>query len=468
MNTIRETYTCRITTITPVHIGSGNVLRENIDYIADKKTGRVTGLNMRKVFQTVEQMKSADLLSFVAACEKGDINDWFKKTKLNPKDFATFQGTFNTSEMPKEIREQQRNGFGIPYFPGSSLKGAFRTAIIVKLADAKKDLQCLIATKVNPKFADQKIIKSLLGDDPNRNLMRCISVGDALFKTATPKIGLAKIASMKKKNGFDYKPFAIAVECIRENENSEFQMSIDTYLLGDEQYRCLNFKQKLTFDFIREAIFEFTKKIIDHEIKFCEEKLNHNELATFYKNTLPLQLKNLKQNEIILNLGWGIGWEGMTGGLLTEDLLNENIRKNLKLAPHRIDFPFPKTRKIAQVDNKITPWGWIKITFESYQRGSGMPVIRTSGQETLSPPAPEPMRAPTLPSTPERPVDKFIKQIKVLKPTDIGSICQKIDTALLELQTDAEKKEFALAVKAHMGDQFKKSKAREKLRGFIE
>jgi len=66
-----------------------------------------------------------------------------------------------------------------------------------------------------------------------------------------------------------------------------------------------------------------------------------------------------------------------------------------------------------------------------------------------------------------KPIDKFISAIKILNPSDAGPIGSIIDQALKILETDAEKRQFALAVKEHMGKGFKKSKAKNKLERFL-
>jgi len=90
--------------------------------------------------------------------------------------------------------------------------------------------------------------------------------------------------------------------------------------------------------------------------------------------------------------------------------------------------------------------------------GYGMfEIIQTAGQTVGGlQPAPE-----------AKPVDKFITAVKILKPTDAGPIGSKIDEALKKLESDDDKKTFALAVKEHLGSGFKKSKARDKLKSFL-
>ncbi len=75
--------------------------------------------------------------------------------------------------------------------------------------------------------------------------------------------------------------------------------------------------------------------------------------------------------------------------------------------------------------------------------------------------------SPVIPVEEEKkPLDKFLAEIRLAKPTDAGRICSLIDAALVQIETEADKKAFAKGVKEHMGKAFKKSKARKKLEIF--
>jgi len=64
-------------------------------------------------------------------------------------------------------------------------------------------------------------------------------------------------------------------------------------------------------------------------------------------------------------------------------------------------------------------------------------------------------------------IDKLINNIVLLNPTDAGRIGTLIDTALAQLETEEDKRRFSQTVKEHMGNAFKKSKARRKLDPFF-
>jgi len=64
-------------------------------------------------------------------------------------------------------------------------------------------------------------------------------------------------------------------------------------------------------------------------------------------------------------------------------------------------------------------------------------------------------------------IDKAEKELQLIKPTDAGRIGTFIDKYLKELKTDKEKRQLAGMVRMHLGKNFKKSKAKEKLKAYL-
>ncbi|MCE5210288.1 MAG: type III-B CRISPR module RAMP protein Cmr6 [Deltaproteobacteria bacterium] len=65
-------------------------------------------------------------------------------------------------------------------------------------------------------------------------------------------------------------------------------------------------------------------------------------------------------------------------------------------------------------------------------------------------------------------LEKCCDAIKMIKTNDAGRLCSNIDNALKELAEEEDKKKYAVFVKEHMGGDFKKSKARDKLKGYLQ
>ena len=368
---------CSIEILTPVHIGSGVKLTEGIDFI--------------KTDHSVQIISQSELMEYL---------------KNNPDELDRFiNGNYNLNSLrrtpegktyflnigrAREIIEFERNGFGKPYIPGSSLKGAIRTIILKTAFDRLDNTQKQdLLKKVNSnkkEWAAEPIVKEIFGDDSNHNLMRVLEIFDAEFE----EINLEKvlILSLTNEEGTSYgwKLMGRPPQNVPDPNRATW-IFVEALPIGSKGYTSISLSK-----------FLFNNPIAQNELKFYEPSLNdinnfisninnysleklRNE-KTFFENlnnskrldhlidninTLINKFKNLSQDEFIMRISWGSGWKGMTGDFL-DDLEDENNQKWIeffrkKYQMGKKDFPiFPKTRRIVFEDDKpkyLT--GWIKV-----------------------------------------------------------------------------------------------------------
>ena len=133
----------KIDTLTSVHVGSGDTLQYGADFVRGKyqDNDMLAIVDLRKVATVIGEQ---NIPFWVSAIEKGD------STEMIIKRFAP---NANISEYAKRmilrwadvkssdtLKEQIHDGRGVPYIPGSSIKGAIRTAVLASLA--KKNAGC--------------------------------------------------------------------------------------------------------------------------------------------------------------------------------------------------------------------------------------------------------------------------------------------------------------------------------------
>ncbi len=430
LNTIRSSYQCTLKNLTPVHIGSGELLKTKFDFFSDK--GKIRVINQTKMFQQVEALGAEKIGEFTQAVEDQETDDWLKKTKdIDLKAITSYSTSLpDPKRPPREIREQIKDGFGNPLIAGSSLKGAFRTAIIKRLskteggkvvADFLNNISKNFIKTPTPKFADQTICKHLLGKEPKINLLRTLSVGDFSFSIKDIDLQKVDVVRLINKAKVEQK-FSIYVEKIRENAFADGQVSFDEFLAGkDRERHCFDFNAVLSLEWLIEAIRDLTEETINMELSFFKDKTGIHviHLREFYKN-LQGELKKLADNEVIIHLGWGIGWQGMTGQLLSNDDLTANhseLRKKLKLAhdPKYLGFPFPKSRRLSVNKETVQPMGWVHLSFLP------MAEVRESEQEKIRIEIKKQRKADEEKKYPWR---SFLKEIDGIQ--DWGTFYQKI------------------------------------------
>lgn len=312
-----------------------------------------------------------------------------------------------TEKSITNLRPMIRNGFGQLYIPGTSIKGAIRTAIayyLIKHAEKYQvpqqqkisEIEQRLREKLNSgdvKRQPKKISNSLFMqtlftdfnliykeqpirgkvDSSNTDFMRAIHVTDVsplIPKTLTNQQGKKRTFNQSivpevivSSHHQDWKAkyrssiFAEMVYDVR----TQFRITLDTEML---QWFRHNQGMSIPFSNLDELLKicqEFVQEQWDGEHDYWNEVKN-NSFRDIHLN-FDL-LKDLYQKEICpynLRLGWGSGMNGITIGWLLNDDLRSEIRDTCGIsAPN---FEAPKSRR--SVKNKkgeirYVP-GWVKF-----------------------------------------------------------------------------------------------------------
>ncbi|MBW2096567.1 MAG: type III-A CRISPR-associated RAMP protein Csm5 [Deltaproteobacteria bacterium] len=372
---IRDVYYCRLEALTPVHVGSGETLKRHFDFFILR--GRIHLVSQTRLFSEVEQLGPEKIDEFTKAIAKRGAGAWIEKQGIPVDRISMESFSLPAGNYPNEIRAHIRDSFGRPYIPGSSIKGAFRTAIIRRLARENKTP--IRDGSGNSKIADQKVCKALLGQDAKVNLMRALTVSDfgvegleALSHNKAlvyrqEKAGSGAMDSMKIGKPKHKRQMEISIEHMPSGTVCSGSISLDRYLVEKDRERsCFEFKAHLDLVWLITACRKLAQHTIKTELEFLEDKTGVpvEGIKGFYKDLQEKQ-KDLKENEVFFQMAWGAGWRGMTGQLLEIDDLTPETRKKLNLAPKYLDFPFPKSRRIVTVNGRSRPIGWVKMAFLS-------------------------------------------------------------------------------------------------------
>ncbi len=366
----------QIETITPVHIGSGQKLYENLDYLYDEKAQKIYIIDPQKVYHFIGEN---NIDRWVDAIEDStNIVNLIKGIAgiVSPKDIAEREIPVIGKLSQKEIKSNIRNGMGKPYIPGSSLKGALRTLIVRKCIAGKNNN---VLENFNLCFKsdipnDSPLLNYLFNQTQN-NLLKFLRIYDAHFEHT--QIYSVQIAN---KHGNDWKyqikgrPNVMQpIECITPNQSYLVDLQTPNEIVA---YKYLKnnqiFKEKYPdkaeiFSKIEE-IKNFLEIMNDQTRKICNkeyEKLNDVRDNTIdkYLNKLSEiieQIENSKPNEFYIRVGFGLGYIGMTGGWLDFSFI-ENKPDKIKKIDSRAYYKdiYPKTRRYL---SDGTPLGFVKFT----------------------------------------------------------------------------------------------------------
>lgn len=374
--------------ITPLHIGSGEEISP-IEYIIKDRVIRV---QMDDLFKD----ESFNAEEFIQNAKKNIyLGDYSKLGLKYPRyeieiDKNTRKNLLSSVKTPSAgIREFIRTA-DRPFIPGSSIKGAIKTAVLWKMLQddklQKKAEKYLIKSRGDSRFADKEVQKLTFGEDPRSDLFKSLQVYDsAPLSNKDLKINEVKTLT-SLKNGFGWKKFLTFVEALRTGVEFEYKVKKDNFFLNEPE---LGFSEnRWLLDQLPDICNEFSKEFINAEIDFFDS-IGFNEIKEFYLN---LKKDAEKNDGFLLHLAWGSGWHGMTVGRILQHLsgcFDErcrskgvcsfhntvfcNLRRNYRLGekrrknkPSLYVKEFPKTRKIAFEDGKPVPLGWVKVNEQDF------------------------------------------------------------------------------------------------------
>ena len=372
----------QLKTITPVHIGTGETLSQ-IDGFYDN--GRWHRIDIDAVLAAIPE---SELNRLTIAMGQRD----FQWRRYLPTNQPSARYTLPCLEDPREteIREMIKHPSGRPIIPGSSIKGAIRTALLWGLIDdddpeaqealehSVNYLKDQLQRKPNRSWAGQGIERHVLGKDPNHDLMRAVQVSDtAPIPIEALEMGVAWTVTLnrdgelvqKREGGREYKTF---VEQIRTEQTFDFSIKIDKSLFGDREKSELGYsnqQERVACEELADVCNFVTAGLAKDEAEFYDYyKLP--ELANFYES-LSNQIENLQSGAFVLQIGWGTGYLTKTvTGLLTggDDDLMMKFRRHYRLGRSRsqgdyYDDEFPKTRRVLyERQRPKSPLGWVQIT----------------------------------------------------------------------------------------------------------
>lgn len=384
--TLGNRYTCQLEILTPVHVGSGVKLAKGLDFWSDE----------RKTYIVSQEA----LMDYLTKTNEHDLFDSeLERQKILKKVVAT--KTYNLPCSGGEIFEFERDGNNTPYLPGSSIKGAIRTALFedimqnVSSDEYNNAIQKVFDNKrAKKETAANDILKEVFGKDPNHNLMRALTVSDVGFKEKD--IDLKKVLILNlNRNDWGWKRLGgrnewraenaspLFVEMIKPDEVQTFTLKLDSFLFENERAKeKLKIKHPLSISSLLDSLNNHADSSLRKELEFLDERAKEDrsrqlqkliEYVEDLRAMIPKQETAEAKTTCLLRLGWGSGWRSMTGDWLEAVDLDDlrwqfNMGKFFKNQDGEREMfsEFPKTRKIVFSGN--TPQylsGWVKITVNS-------------------------------------------------------------------------------------------------------
>ena len=382
---MKQTYQLEI--VTPVHIGSGETLSHIDGCYAN---GRWYHIDLERVLAH----PSVDLNALTSDMGRRDFRweRYLGQRNMDLSELSAYSLPCPQSPEEVDIREAIKVVHDSPFIPGSTLKGAIRTALLEEMLSVNDDvyeqsrnhLNTLIArgSRGNPRREQpaRRIETPAFGGDPNRDIFRALHVSDTTpLQSDALEIGMAWTMTLNQNNelvqkvdrGREYKNF---VQQIRANQRLAFTLKIDDLLFREREKKRLGFNdlQQKTLQDIAEVCRSAADQLIRGERDFFSY-YRLPEIANIYDRLISLN-NTLPEGAFLLQIGWGTGYNANTvAALFTDDAEAPvdwmDLRERFRLGESHSqrgtydEREFPKTRRILyRGQNPIAPFGWIKIS----------------------------------------------------------------------------------------------------------
>ncbi len=348
--------------LSPLHVGNGKVLGL-IDFVL--KANKFVKIRFDKLAEYCYENN----INLAGGIEDGkfkvrygkkrffSVEKFLEYYRMDHSLFAEYEIPANIEERKREtkieVREFIKNVEKKPYLPGSSIKGGIRTALLWKVL--KKDIfnkYCDVLMKNRSKRKNPcKNLEEKIFGKVHEDIFRVLRVSD------TMPLGLSNLNVSEIKIIGNPTAIPTYVECLKKGKTM-FDLWIDEKLL-EERFGENKLKEYFRVDKILKVCNEFSMAVVEKQLKYNNFTNDTKKFFVELKN----RIKECKENEAILNTGWGGGWYSKTIGLEIEtykewDRLRIKLNLGKNLRTKRFVINFPKTRRVT-IDG--VPLGWVKV-----------------------------------------------------------------------------------------------------------
>jgi CRISPR-associated protein Csm5 len=335
-------YEITVTPLTPLHIGSGALLLKDYDYAV---FGNATWRINEDILLEAQHVADPRLADTLAQTPPAQL--------LKPADFKPdspffryrLAGKPRAMEAGAQLREQLKTARDELYLPGSSLKGAIRTALAWH-GFAEKGLKPNPSDlERNRKFAGRRLEQAIFGGDPNHDLLRALQVSDS---APVGKDRLMVLNVQVVTRGGLGSP--IEVEAIQPDTPFQLTLKVDQALFSPwaKDNRLQLGGSSTWLERLAQLIQSHTHQRLQAEAAWYQKRPGAEQTAQFYRE---LRQAKLPANSCLLQLGWGTGWGDKTYGshLQQNQAFMEYIVAEYRLAmgQRKKGDPFPKSRRSA-------------------------------------------------------------------------------------------------------------------------
>ena len=319
-----ERYYLQLQPLTPIHIGSGEEIMP-YEYIVDDD-GKYYRIDLFELLNVMPPEKREELVKIMEKDlveVRSSIADYNWKSSViyqgkTSSDFATdynknIKRSANNLAIDEFINSKRR-----PYMPGSSLKGAFRTAYLHKFADninyqISRNRAGFFNVRDSRRKAQQIESGALEYRDFFGDPFQTVKFSDSSLNIDNMEIHKTYSVNVTKENsnGIPYYQETVSGLLSSNVEQNIFaELSIDK-ARQDNNYGKNSVRHSISAKDLLSATKEFSKKLIEAELNYLRSNTAPTETIRIYQHLKSIHA-DLEENESLIRFGKGIGFNSTT------------------------------------------------------------------------------------------------------------------------------------------------------------
>jgi CRISPR-associated protein Csm5 len=279
-------------------------------------------------------------------------------------------GTPFTRTPGAKVQEQIKDVHDRLYVPGSSLKGALRTVLAWGIYASQGQKPDLSKLKRSRSWASQSLEQELFGRSPNYDWLKALHVEDT--QPVEPEGHLAlRTVHIYPTETRDSPGLNVDVEAAERGTVFQTAVTVDEYGFGEDVVQKLGWEGKRRWiERLPALAREHARQRLLIEAEYYRKRNGPRDAMRFYDRLINTW-SELPDNELIVQIGWGAGWESKTLGsglIRTDDRAFERLLDDYRMTKEqdrRPSDPFPQSRHLALRDGRPSePLGWVHVRLE--------------------------------------------------------------------------------------------------------
>lgn len=353
----------RVTLIvqTALHIGDGTRLREGADFVLEggNPPSQARRIDIDRALMLMTDPELARVRDGMIARALGEA----RRPQATLAVLPLYR--MGRDAQPGEVLTLIRDADNQPYIPGSSVKGAIRTALLRRLVSAGStaDLARLAMQRDRAQLLEERAFRAATfpnreASAANRDLLRVVRVSDLHPLPRRPPTVAFVETQVRRVDRPNEPVLSVWVEAVLRGAGFVGTVSLDARLLQKWQIPPA---VKDLFHHLPEVLREDGRATLQAEHGWADGPFE--------------PWANLQSQNAIVPLGWGTGWLAHTIGPLLPGEQRRALANRLNLGRRQApqNAPFPRSYKVARVpiNNRVhdVPVGLVSIRFEPLSGG---------------------------------------------------------------------------------------------------